>query len=255
MSPSVDLALALGLIGIACLSALMYVARSLRLGRRSHARADADGGSAIMSKRVVEYAYWLFDPLAEGLHRAGVTANGVSAFSLVPGFGAGIAAAGGWFGLSVVLATMSAFCDAIDGLVARKQKVASDSGEALDATIDRYIEFFLQAGLFFHYRDSLPATLLCLSAMLASFMVSYISAIADAKNLVIPRGTMRRAERALYLFLGAGFTPPWAALVGPSRSLWLREAPMLLALLMVAVLGNLSAAIRHRALVTAAAKT
>jgi len=255
MSPSVDLGLALGLLAIALLSVVMYVARSLRFGRRAHARADADGGSPIMSKRVVEYAYWLFDPLAEGLHRAGVTANGVTAFSLIPGLAAAIAAANGWFGLSVVLATMSAFCDAIDGLIARKQQVASDSGEALDATIDRYIEFFMQAGLLFHYRDSLPATLLCLAAILASFMVSFISAIADAKSLVIPRGTMRRAERALYLFIGTGVTPVWAALVGPSRNLWVREAPLLLALLMVAVLGNLSAAIRHRALVSAAAKT
>jgi phosphatidylglycerophosphate synthase len=207
-----------------------------------------------MSKHVVEYAYWLFDPLARCLHSVRVSANQITLFSLVPGLAAGVASCFGLFGFGVVFATMAAFCDAIDGLVARKQDAASDAGEALDATVDRYMEFFLQAGLCIHYRHDAPLFLTCVAAILGSFAVSFTSALAEARRVAIPRGAMRRAERALYLLLGMGFTPPFSALVGPNKPLWLREAPMFLALAMVAVIANVSAIRRRRALSLACAE-
>jgi len=251
---SVDLVFAVSLIGIAALTAGGYAVRAWIWGRRSHRRAEADGGSRVMSKHVVEYAYWLFDPLARALHSARISANQITMFSLAPGLGAGVAVGFGLFGVGVVFATLAAFCDAIDGLVARKQDAASDAGEALDATVDRYMEFFLQAGLCIHYRHEAPLFLTCVAAILGSFAVSFTSALAEAKQVAVPRGAMRRAERALYLLLGLGFTPPFAALLGRDKPLWLREAPMFLALTMVAIIANISAIRRHRALSLACAE-
>src|SRR5204863_5624649 len=141
------------------------------------------------------------------LDRAGVTPNQVTVFSVLPGLAAGVAVAFGWFGLSCVLATMSAFADIVDGLLARRQGVSSDAGEVLDATVDRYSEFAFLAGLLIHYRHSVLLLALVLAAMAGGYMVSYVSVKAEAMNVEAPRGAMRRSERAVYLFFGAGFTP------------------------------------------------
>ena len=179
----------------------------------------------------------------------GVTPNGVTVFSIVPGFAAGVAVAFGWFGLACVLATMAAFADIVDGLLARRQGVSSDAGEVLDATVDRYSEFFFLAGLLVHYRESIVASVLVLAALGGGFMVSYVTVKAEAMAVPAPRGSMRRSERAIYLFFGAGFTPLAELLAGPDRPLVARNAPILFALAVVALVSNASVLRRVRAIV------
>jgi hypothetical protein len=76
-------------------------------------------------------------------------------------------------------------------------------------------------------------------------MVSYASAKAEALRLEPPRGSMRRAERAFYLTLGAALTPLFAryAMAHGFAAAWL-DAPMLLAVALVAVVANISAVSR-----------
>ena len=62
----------------------------------------------------------MLEPVVDALAALGVTPNMVTLFSLVPAAGAGVALAFGWFGLACVLATVGAFCDMVDGLLARK---------------------------------------------------------------------------------------------------------------------------------------
>jgi putative flippase GtrA len=81
-------------------------------------------------------------------------------------------------------------------------------------------------------------------------MTSYATAKAEALRVDIPRGAMRRPERALYLTLGVALTPIASALAG-ARGPWVAHAPMLAALLVVAVVANASAAHRLRALLRA----
>ena len=52
---------------------------------------------------------------------------------------------------------------------------------------------------------------IALLALQASFMISYASAKAEALQVKMPRGLMRRHERAAVLTLVAGLTP----LLGP----------------------------------------
>jgi len=157
--------------------------------------------------------------------------------------GAGVAVGLGWFGLACLLATMSTIGDILDGQVARLTNSGSNRGELLDAAVDRYTEFAFIAGLAIYMRDSVPMMCLALAALLASFMISYASAKAEALHVEPPRGLMRRHERAVYLIVGIGLS----SLFGD----WMQErwglpwvTPTLAGLAMVAVVGNCAAALR-----------
>jgi CDP-diacylglycerol---glycerol-3-phosphate 3-phosphatidyltransferase len=131
---------------------------------------------------------------------------------------------------------LGAAFDALDGIVARERGVASDSGEVLDAVVDRYADAAPLLGLAVFYRASVPALLLVLIALLGSMLVSYVRAKSEAMSLSLPGGLMRRHERIAYLVAGL--------LVGPLLHLASVpvEAPLtLLAVGVVAVVSNIAA--------------
>ena len=55
-----------GLLGV-------YLVRSAIVGRRRHARADADGGSVFLNKRTMEMVYWILDPIIDFLAALRIT--------------------------------------------------------------------------------------------------------------------------------------------------------------------------------------
>lgn len=179
----------------------------------------------------------------KGLVWAGVTPDQLAWTALVTGLGAGVALAVGWFGVACLLATCSTIGDILDGEVAQRTATASRRGELLDAVVDRYTEFAFLAGLVFFYRDSQPLVGLVLAATLATYMISYASAKAEALQVAPPRGLMERRERAVYLVVGAGLS----SLVGG----WLAvrwnvpaTAPELVGLGVVATVGNAAGVVR-----------
>lgn len=217
-----------------------YLLRSLLRGRARHDRTDADGGSVFLNKASMEMGYWLVAPVINGLASAGVSANVVTLLCLVPAIGAAVAGALGWFGLACVLATMAAYGDIVDGLLARKLGTSSEAGEVLDAAIDRYGEFLFLAGLAIYYRTHWIVLALVLLAILGSFMVSYSTAKAEAMGVKPPRGSMRRAERSVYLYVAAGLTSVWKVFFGDSASHLLHELPIILGVTVVGVVSNVS---------------
>jgi CDP-diacylglycerol--glycerol-3-phosphate 3-phosphatidyltransferase len=228
-----------------------YLIRSAIIGRRRHARADADGGSVFLNKRTMEMVYWILDPVIDFLAALRITPNMVTLFSLVPAAGAGVALACGWFGLASLLAVVSTFCDILDGLLARKTGVSSNAGEVIDAAVDRYGEMFWFGGLVYYYRAHDQVLFIVLVAIIGSFMVSYATAKAEAMGVAAPRGAMRRGERAAYLIFGAAFTPVAKALFANSASLALHECPIILTLTIIAVVSNISVVQRLGAIIEA----
>ena len=225
-----------------------YLLRSALVGRRRHARSEADGGSVFLNKRTMEMVYWVLDPIIDFLAALRITPNMVTLFSLVPAAGAGVALGFGWFGLASVLAVMATFCDILDGLLARKTGVSSGAGEVIDAAVDRYGELFFFGGLVYYYRSHDQVLFIVLAAIVGSFMVSYATAKAEAMGVAAPRGAMRRGERAAYLIFGAAFTPVAKALFANSASLALHECPIILAVTIVAVVSNISVVQRFSAI-------
>jgi phosphatidylglycerophosphate synthase len=189
--------------------------------------------------------YWAMRPVARTLVAAGVTANAVSWASLALAAAAGALLAAGHFGVGAALSLASSSCDALDGMVARETATASAAGEVLDATIDRYAELLFFAGVAIHERESAVMLGLTLAATAGAVMVSYATAKAESLLVEVPRGAMRRPERAVYLVLGAGLVPVVAFVrTRCGLSPWVDMLPLAFVLALVAVVGNASAVAR-----------
>ena len=223
-----------------------YGLRVARFGSFLSSRVQGVGGTSLVGENIMNATYWAIDPVVRGLTRLGVTPDGVTWSALVLGIGAGAAAAVGWFGLACSLATASTICDILDGQIARAIKRDSARGELLDAVVDRYTEFAFIGGFVVFARDSAPAVGVALFALLASFMISYASAKAEALSTTLPRGLMRRHERAIFLTLGAGLSP----LIGPplhrSIAALPEYTPLLIGLALVGAIGNVAAIQRFK---------
>ncbi|MGD0835973.1 MAG: CDP-alcohol phosphatidyltransferase family protein [Polyangia bacterium] len=240
----VDLICSLILSGFVILVASTWSLFALLPARAGNQRLEGHGG-VMLGRGIMEVAYKLFNPLVNLLYGARVTPNMVTAFSLAPAAASAILIALGHFGAGALLATGSGFCDMFDGMLARRYNSMSDVGELFDAAVDRYVEYLLLAGLAVYFRNMPLADVICLGAILGAFMVSYATAKAEALGVAPPKGAMRRAERAVYVIFGCGLAPLWQLLVPSSprfATLSLgREAPVELAMLVVAVVANVSA--------------
>jgi CDP-diacylglycerol--glycerol-3-phosphate 3-phosphatidyltransferase len=239
-----DLICALVLMAFMITIAAGYVLQALLPKQAGNERLNGHGG-ILLGRGLMEVAYKLFDPLVRLLHGARVTPNMVTAFSLVPALISSIFIAGGHFGIGALLATGSGFCDMFDGMLARRYNSMSDVGELFDAAVDRYVEFLLLAGLAVYFRGSPIVIVLCLATVLGAFMVSYATAKAEALGIEPPKGAMRRAERAVYVTFGCALVPLWELVVPGERSVagiaYGRELPVELALVIVALVANVSA--------------
>lgn len=237
-----NLATTLILLGIIFVLVTAYAVRTFLKGRVHYARVDKQGGSALLSKSLMEMAYWWLQPLARLFVFFHITPNMLSWASLVLGLVAGVCLAFGHFGFGGAFALVSGFLDSLDGMVARLTGVASDAGEVLDTTVDRYAEAFFIAGLVVYYREFPILQIIALLALIGSYMVSYSTAKAEAMQIDPPKGSMRRPERALYLTLGAVLSPITIPLFESVRETQTALGhPMVLALCLIAVLANVSA--------------
>ena len=225
---------------------VLVVAYAIRVSRYGKFRSErvrgVGGGTVLVGESIMQATYWAIEPVVRGLIRIGATANAITIAALVFGIGAGVAVALGWFGLACLLATCSTISDILDGQVARVTQTGSNTGELLDAVVDRYTEFAFIAGFILYARSSPFEVVVALAALLASFMISYTSAKAEALQVSVPRGLMRRHERSTYLIVGIGLTP----LVGPALIAHDLPyvTPCLIALGVVAAIGNVAAVLR-----------
>ncbi|MBI4170148.1 MAG: CDP-alcohol phosphatidyltransferase family protein [Candidatus Aenigmarchaeota archaeon] len=136
-----------------------------------------------------------------------LSANSWTALSLVFGLVAAVFVANNGFITGAGIFLIAAMCDAVDGAVARYSKTASKGGAYLDTIADRYVEFFIIAGLFF---SALPDFLLSIKFwllfyMFGAMMTTYAKAAAKEKGLIkeeMRHGILERAERLSLLFLG-----------------------------------------------------
>jgi CDP-diacylglycerol--glycerol-3-phosphate 3-phosphatidyltransferase len=248
----IDRAFSLSLVALMLVVSAAYAARVSRVGAAHHSRIDRAGGSPLLGKGPMQMGYWAMRPAASACVAMGIAANTVSWASLVLGACAGLSFALGHFGAGAAFGFVSSVCDALDGMVARETGTASDAGEVLDAAVDRYTELFFLGGLVFSARFDPLGVGLALAATAGSIMVSYATAKAETFRVEVPRGAMRRQERAVYLVLGAALTPLAAgAAVRWALPAWVSHVPLYSALALVAAVGNVSAVHRLHAIARA----
>lgn len=125
--------------------------------------------------------------------------------------------------------------DLLDGAVARQRGQPTRFGALLDSTLDRAGEAAVFLGILLFLlrsRDNAGAAL-SLSALAASYMVSYIKARGEGLGLDCPVGFFTRPERVIVLILGLLLRQPTAALAlitllslatAAQRFLYLRRA-------------------------------
>lgn len=244
-----DLVSSLVLMAMIAIAGLIYAGAAVARARLRTDRLDGHGG-VLLGRGAMEAAYAMMKPLVWLLLKLGITPNMVTGFSLLPALASAVAVAMGHFGFGALLATVSALCDMLDGILARELKSGSDAGELFDAAVDRYVEFFLLAGLVVYFRAAPVILIIVLAALIGSFMVSYTTAKAEALHVPPPKGAMRRAERAVYLLVGCIFVPLAGRVLAPSQPGALvplgPEVTIEAALLIVAAVTNVSSVRRLR---------
>ena len=245
-----DLAGAVTVVAIGAVTLLAGALRALR-ERGSLAHEDARGGA--LPAGIKAAAVGVLEPIAAWLGAHGVSANRVTAGCLALGLAGGGLLAFGHFGLAAFAVALASIGDGIDGRLARSTGTASPGGALFDASVDRYEEFAALGGLAYFFRDSPALFAAALLSILGSFMVSYGSAKAEGLQVPVPRGAMRRTERAALLAAGITLAPFTGALTGAhSLPAWVAVAPVALALVTLAVVANVSAVLRLFAVARAA---
>jgi CDP-diacylglycerol--glycerol-3-phosphate 3-phosphatidyltransferase len=204
--------------------------------------------SVALPRPLLVATLWCLDRVATVLIAARVSANTVTASSLVVAAVGGVLLGFGQFGWAALAMIAASLGDALDGIVARRTGSSSVAGALLDASVDRYQELLLLGGMAVYLRTSTWALVATLGALGGSFMVSYGSAKAEGLRVAAPPGVMRRAERATVLCAGVVLTPAFDRAVRSGfLPAWAEHAPLLLAIGAVAVVANISAVRRLRA--------
>ncbi|MGZ7065252.1 MAG: CDP-alcohol phosphatidyltransferase family protein [Candidatus Aminicenantales bacterium] len=155
----------------------------------------------ILPAPLIDLALRVADRLARGLVRIGVDPNVLTVLGLLAGIAVGLSYGIGSPALAAVFIFICGVFDVLDGKVASNASRSSLFGAIFDSSLDRYSEFFMYAGLAYHFRHGWGLWL-ALLAILGSNMVSYTRARAEGLGVVCRVGVMQRAERFVLLFLG-----------------------------------------------------
>ena len=157
--------------------------------------------------------------LARALHEAGLKPNAVSAIGLALGLLSGAAywSAGllhadvdlyrACLALATLLLSLSGFCDALDGAMARLYGEVTVLGGLLDSIADKYVESMVLLGVIV---GGLCAPLWGTLALIGSLLTSYVRARAEAAGIAMESvGFFERAERLLILLASSVAEIAW----------------------------------------------
>jgi CDP-diacylglycerol--glycerol-3-phosphate 3-phosphatidyltransferase len=147
----------------------------------------------------------LIEPLARGLLRVGVSPDAVtvagSAGVLVGAIGF---ATRGHLIVALVIVTLSALTDMLDGAMARQRGAISKWGALLDSTMDRISDGAVFGAVAYWlavsgHPSGLAAALICL---VTGQVISYVKARAEGLGLTANVGVAERAERLIIVGIG-----------------------------------------------------
>ncbi len=151
----------------------------------------------------------LLTPLIASLSRRGFHPNTFTLAGLILTLVAAAAMVMGHLRVGGLIILAGGLCDSIDGNLARTAGKATRFGALFDSTIDRYSEFVMFFGILAYFLtigDPLTAVVAFL-ALCGSIMVSYSRARAESLGFDAKAGLMQRAERIVFIGLGALIHP------------------------------------------------
>ncbi len=153
------------------------------------------------------------DRLAGCLARLGLSPNAWTVLSLVPALAGMAALVYGRLAWGLVLFSLSAFIDIVDGTVARVTHQSTTKGAFIDGVVDRYVEMLLYLGLLVYVGRGeylgLPNEVWFMLLFFGSLMTTFVRAYADHRGLVKGEaelkkmgGLLERFERLMLLYAG-----------------------------------------------------
>ena len=146
------------------------------------------------------------DPVGRGLHRAGISADGLTIAGLVIAIATALLIANGNLLLGAIGLVLTGLPDVLDGSVARYSGKAGPRGAFFDSVVDRVSDAVLLIGVAWHLTSESPeAPVLALAVLAASMLVSYERAKAESLGFSARGGFMERAERMVLLGVGLAF--------------------------------------------------
>jgi len=149
-------------------------------------------------------AYYLTQPVVRILAKTPITPNAITWLGFLLAAGAAALIITGHLFAAGFLVLIAGFFDMLDGALARSTDRTTAFGSVLDSTLDRLSEAVLLIGILVLYAggQSITGVLLVFVALLASQLVSYIRARAEASGLECQVGWFTRPGRVIVLALG-----------------------------------------------------
>lgn len=184
--------LAVFVIGFVAFSVLTLAGRNPQLRGVKH--------NELFGPFLGRFLVWLMTPL-ERLLVGRVSANVITALSLLFCALTGIAAAKGHLAAAVWMYTVAGILDVLDGRLARLNGQQTPAGALFDSVSDRWGELFALTGYIWFLKDS-PWMFAALGTLGASQMVSYTRARSESLGLDLRGGMMQRAERVVLVAAG-----------------------------------------------------
>jgi CDP-diacylglycerol--glycerol-3-phosphate 3-phosphatidyltransferase len=163
----------------------------------------------LLPESIQNIFFSLLTPLVKVLVKWGVHPNSLTLAGFIINCMAAVALYKGSLRIAGVLILLGGLCDSLDGNLARATGRATRSGALLDSVIDRYSEFvmFLGIAAYFIAMKSYFILVVTFIALCGSIMVSYTRARAESLGFESKAGMMQRAERIVFLGVGALFHP------------------------------------------------
>jgi CDP-diacylglycerol--glycerol-3-phosphate 3-phosphatidyltransferase len=146
------------------------------------------------------------EPVGRGLHKLGITADGLTVIGLVFAIATAFLIADGHLLLGVFGLILTGLPDILDGSVARQSGRAGPRGAFFDSVCDRIADAAIFLGVAWYLADDdryLPVLVLAVLAL--SMLITYERARAESLGFTARGGLMERAERLVLLGIGLAF--------------------------------------------------
>ena len=157
----------------------------------------------------------LIEPVADYLVRRRVNPNVITTIGTLCTIAAAVTYAFGHISIGGWILGLTALFDVLDGIVARRTGRETKFGAFYDSSLDRVSDGMILGGLCVFYatdtpRHSVGMVIICLLAIIGTFLTSYTRARADALGIDAKVGMLQRPERVVLLsapqaFFGLAF--------------------------------------------------
>ena len=146
----------------------------------------------------------VIEPVADYFVRRRVNPNVITTIGTVCTITAAVIYAFGHISIAGWVLGVTALFDVLDGVVARRTGRETKFGAFYDSSLDRISDGMLLGGLTVFYatdtpRHSVTMVVICLIAIVGTFLTSYTRARADALGIDARVGILQRPERVVLL--------------------------------------------------------